>query len=295
MSMGPSNGKHCRKSKKSTGTPPCIDTSLSTENTTKISPPDDTSSATRVAFWEFIELADLNSIKVFITTAASSPEGENLKLLWGRAFKEGLIAGHQLYGKTEERLKVVHAEAYEEGFQVGYNEGRRNEHGDWALDGHGMHCSYQAIPLDDYGTQPVTQPDLTTTTSISVQTHPTTTLQTSYSTSSTQTSTLYTNSHPMMEVSVQTNPSTLVATSQLPELPGNQKNTKFHSTSAISPNLAVFSPQTSSVVVLDPAEHSTTATALEMRPTTAGFTTKRGKVENSSFSFKLRKPLLPAL
>ena len=163
-------------------------------------------SPTRVAFREFIELADLSTIRIFITTASSSPEGENLKLLWGRAFKEGLISGHQLYGKTEERMKEVHAEAYEEGFQAGYNKGRRDEHGDWALDGHGMHCSYQAIPFDDYETQPVTQPDLTTTKSISVQTHPTTMLQTSYSTSSTQTSTLHTTGHPTTDSFVQTNP-----------------------------------------------------------------------------------------
>lgn len=120
--------------------------------------PDNTSSATRVAFREFIELADFSSIKNFITTSSSSPDGENLKLLWGRAFKEGLIAGHKLYGKTEERLKEVE----EESFQTGYNEGRRDEHEDWALDGHGMHCGgYQdTVPYDDYGTliDPTTSP-----------------------------------------------------------------------------------------------------------------------------------------
>ena len=132
------------------------------------------SPATRVAFREFIELADLNSIKVFITAASSSSEGENLKLLWGRAFKEGLVAGHKLYGKTEERLKVVQAEAYEEGFQ----EGQRNAHEDWALDGHGLHCGYNStVPYDDYGTLPdsiqvatVTSPIITA--SVSTQIDP---------------------------------------------------------------------------------------------------------------------------
>ena len=76
--MGPSNGKHHHKLKKSTCTPPCIDTGLPTEITTKISPLDNTSSATHVAFCEFIELIDLNSIKVFITTASSALEGETL-------------------------------------------------------------------------------------------------------------------------------------------------------------------------------------------------------------------------
>ena len=137
-------------------------TSLSTAIATNITPLDNTS-PTRVAFREFIELADLNSIKNFITTASSSSEGENLKLLWGRAFKEGLIAGHQLYGKAEERLKEVH----EEGFQAGYEEGQRDERGDWALEGHGIHCGYQTtIPYDDYGT-PLAP---TTTMSVSTQT-----------------------------------------------------------------------------------------------------------------------------
>jgi hypothetical protein len=160
------------------------DTSLTVDMGTvtaaKIKFPEDTSAPTRVAFREFIELADLNAIKVFITTASSSPEGENLKLLWGRAFKEGLIAGHQLYGKTEERMKEIHVDAYEEGFQAGYNEGRRDEYGDWAIDGHGMHCGYQAtIPCDDYGTQiePATSSIITensprTTVTVSTQTDP---------------------------------------------------------------------------------------------------------------------------
>ena len=34
-----------------------------------------------------------------------------------------------------------------------FNEGQRITHEDWALDGHGLHCGYQAIPYDDYGTQ----------------------------------------------------------------------------------------------------------------------------------------------
>ena len=112
------------------------------------------SEATRVAFREFIELADRNAIKNFIALASLSPEGENLKLLWGRAFKEGLIAGHQLYGKTEERLKEVYIDGHDKGFQAGYDDGRRDEPGDWILDGHGMHCGYEATaPCEDASTQ----------------------------------------------------------------------------------------------------------------------------------------------
>ena len=62
------NRKHHHKSEKNTCMPPCIDTNLPTKIKTKISPLDNTS-ATRVAFREFIELTNLNSIKVFITTA----------------------------------------------------------------------------------------------------------------------------------------------------------------------------------------------------------------------------------
>ena len=85
----------------------------------------------------------------------------------GARFKEGLTAGHLLHGKTEERLKEVQAEAYEEGYQAGYEEGQRNEHGDWALEGHGIHCGYRTgIPYNDYGTP------ATATMSVSAQTDP---------------------------------------------------------------------------------------------------------------------------
>ena len=143
---------------------------------------------THVAFRKFIELADLNSIKIFITTASSSSEGENLKLLWGHAFKEGLSAGHQLYGKMEERLKEVR----EEGYQAGYIEGQHDERGDWALDEHSLHCGYQTnIPYDDYGT-PATTFDISTqtvsTATVSSQTQTTSPLTTSFTTVSIQTS-----------------------------------------------------------------------------------------------------------
>ena len=50
--------------------------------------------------------------------------------------------GHQLHGKTEERVKEVQAEAYEEGYQARYEEGQHDECGDWALEGHSIHCGY---------------------------------------------------------------------------------------------------------------------------------------------------------
>ena len=162
----------------------------------------------RVAFRKFIELADLNSIKNIITTASSSSKGKDLKLLWGRTFKEGLIAGHQLQGKMEERVKEVQAEAYEEGYQAGYEEGQHDEHGDWALEGHGMHCSHQiTIPYDDYGTPP------TTTMSVSTQTSPYIARTNSLATSTTQTDPLVITT---ASIAIQTSPTMFTTMSQVP-------------------------------------------------------------------------------
>ena len=131
--MSPTNKKHHGKAKNATTTP---------SHTPNAAPPLDAlppAPTTRTAFREFIELADLKSIKHFLDTAASLPEGENLRLLWARAFKEGLTTGHHLYGKTEEKLN----EAHNSGYEAGYDEGRREEQGDWLIEGHGEHCGFQ--------------------------------------------------------------------------------------------------------------------------------------------------------
>jgi len=131
--MSPSNKKNHGKAKTAAST---------SSRTPNASPPLDAlppAPTTCITFHEFVELADLQSIKQFLDTAASSPEGENLKILWARAFKEGLIVGHQLYGKTEEKLN----EAHNSGYEAGYDEGRRDEQGDWIIEGHGEHCGFQ--------------------------------------------------------------------------------------------------------------------------------------------------------
>ena len=147
--MSPTNKKNHGKVKKAAPTP------LHSAN---IAPPLDALSpapTTRVAFQEFIELADLETIKHFLTAAASSPEGENLRLLWARAFKEGLTIGHQLYGKTEEKLN----EAHNSGYKAGYDEGRREEQGDWLIEGHGEHCGFQpTIVREDSAVQTENDP-----------------------------------------------------------------------------------------------------------------------------------------
>jgi hypothetical protein len=98
-------------------------------NTTTASPSNNILSPTpaaRVAFRDFIKIAELGNIKLFLETAASTLDSKNLKLLWARTFKEGLRVGHELYGKTVERLNETHNRGYEEG----YNEGRRDEETD---------------------------------------------------------------------------------------------------------------------------------------------------------------------
>src|ERR1700678_944870 len=184
--MSPSNKTKQSKTKAAKYPQPLANTSALERNNHTDSPSNNTSSsasATRTEFRNFIELADSETIKHFVTIAASSPEGENLKFLWARAFKKGLVAGHALYGRTEEKLKEAHELGYEQGFkeggsskidlfQAGIDEGRRDEWGDWATAGHGQHCFQRAaIPIHDYysssGVQTDTPTFVTTSTSTS--------------------------------------------------------------------------------------------------------------------------------
>src|SRR5271168_3273196 len=120
--MGPSNKTKQSKTTAAKCAQPLANTSALERNNHTDSPSNNTlslASATRTEFRNFIELADSETIKHFVTIAASSPEGENLKFLWARAFKEGLVAGHALYGRTEEKLKEAHELGYEQGFKEG--------------------------------------------------------------------------------------------------------------------------------------------------------------------------------
>jgi hypothetical protein len=108
--MSPTNKKHHGKVKNTATTP---------SHAPNAAPPLDAPSpapTTHIAFREFIELANFESIQQFITAASSLLEGENIKLLWACAFKEGLTAGQVHYGKTKENLNKVHNSRYEEGF-----------------------------------------------------------------------------------------------------------------------------------------------------------------------------------
>src|SRR5271155_3425639 len=144
--MAPSNKPKKQAKAKTTAFPLANASPLDSGNPTA-SPSDDISSpasATRVAFRHFIEIAELGNIKLFLETAASTSDGENLRLLWAHTFKEGLMAGHQLYGKTVERLNEAHNRGYEEG----YGEGRRDEEIDWRCEGHSGFCSHLQVHQD---------------------------------------------------------------------------------------------------------------------------------------------------
>src|ERR1700678_785973 len=123
--MAPSN-KPKKQAKAKTAAFPLANTSPLDSGNHTASPSNNIlspASATRVAFRDFIEIAELGNIKLFLETAASTSDGENLKILWARAFKEGLRVGHELYVGAVESLNMAHNEGYEEG----YNEGRRDE------------------------------------------------------------------------------------------------------------------------------------------------------------------------
>src|SRR6266567_194879 len=107
-----------------------------------------TTPATHVTFCEFIELADLKTIKLFLITAASTPEGQNLESLWDRAFEEGQCA---LLQRLDKKLDDADDRGYKRGFEegesskvrvfaMGLEEGRSDECSDWIAAGHGEHC-----------------------------------------------------------------------------------------------------------------------------------------------------------
>src|SRR5271168_1498475 len=151
--MSPSNKKkHTKNATKATkSTQPLANTSpLDSGNHTPSLSNDNSSpaSATRIAFREFIQLANLDDVEDFIDAAASTSDGSNLKLLWKHAFEEGLRVGRQLYVGAVDKLNEAHNKRYEEG----YNEGRRDEQMDWIIDSQGLHGD-QPPSCEDSSTQ----------------------------------------------------------------------------------------------------------------------------------------------
>src|SRR5271168_4821560 len=149
--MSPSNKTKQSKTKAAKYPQPLANTSALERNNHTVSPSNDNPSSTslmRITFRQYLELAELCDIKFSMDAASSTPNGENLKSLWARAFKEGFRVGHQLYEKTVEKIKEAHNKGYEEG----YSEGHRDEEINWRCEGHGELCAPLQVRQDS-GTQ----------------------------------------------------------------------------------------------------------------------------------------------
>jgi hypothetical protein len=88
-----------------------LKSSASTSQASEINstPIPQTSTSPPFDFDFFIRNADIINIHGFLTSVSSTADGQNLKLLWERAFAEG--------------KKVRQEEEYDRGFNAGYNEG----------------------------------------------------------------------------------------------------------------------------------------------------------------------------
>jgi hypothetical protein len=263
--MSPTNKKKHGKSKTATTTP-------------EISPPD-MSSHTRVAFRDFIELADVDTINTFLAATTSMLESENLELLWKRAYKEGFENSQKAIQPILQRVGGKLEEKFEKGVARGMDIGREEGYtvAKEAFDRMLVEIEARVTPKASTGDANIqTDPPIATTTSVSTQTDPPATATTS--------------------VSIQTSPTMFAATSHSQTLSENAKKLEnLLNHSEISPKLAVFSPQTPSVTTLDPLEPSTTTTALKTRSTTTNFTENHQKVEDLPiFTAKTPEPHVSA-
>ena len=110
----PSNKKKNSKPKQ-TSNPPAI--SQTTRLSSSTTPPNEPKRVLDFAF--FIENADGNNIREFLDIAATTYEGQNLKLLFLRAYRVGKDAGyHEGYLEGEE-------DGHNSGYNEGYVEGRK--------------------------------------------------------------------------------------------------------------------------------------------------------------------------
>src|SRR5271163_641431 len=115
-----------------------------------------------IMFAKFIKIADVDSIKDLLATAAyRSQESENLECLWDRAFDEGYRKGQQ---KWEKRAENNYEDGYQAGlkesteskyrsFQSLWEQGKADEHSEWEAAGHGPHCFAVVAVLETTGTQ----------------------------------------------------------------------------------------------------------------------------------------------
>ena len=115
--MSPTNKKNHSKAKSTKSIPLHPANIISPSDTPSPAP------ATHVAFREFIELANLESIKLFLSTVVSTAEGRNLEHLWDRAFEEGQRA---LLQTLDKKLDNADDRGYARGFE---NQDFRNRSG----------------------------------------------------------------------------------------------------------------------------------------------------------------------
>ena len=104
--------QHANKLKSSASsaqTPEIVSPPSLSANSTPIPSISSSPSPHAIEFATFIALADPSDIKLFFEALKSSQESTNLKVFWGRAFKEG--------------RKVGQKEEYDRGYDAGYNEG----------------------------------------------------------------------------------------------------------------------------------------------------------------------------
>src|ERR1700678_1410883 len=166
--MSPSNKTKQSKTKAAKYLQPLANTSALERNNHIVSPSDNSPPSTslmHITFRQYLKLAELCNIKFATDAASSTPDGENLKRLWARAFQEGFRVGHQLHEKTAEKIKEAHNKGYEEG----YSEGHRDEEINWRCEGHGEFCAPLQLHQDS-GTQ--TEPPSLVDTSASTDDSP---------------------------------------------------------------------------------------------------------------------------
>jgi len=162
--MSPTNKKNHIKAKNATSTPSPAPNAASPVNAPA------PAIANCIAFRTFIELADLESIKHFLTTAASTPEGRNLEYLWDRAFEEGQRA---LLQRLDKKLNDADDRGYSRGFEEGQSskfnvfatglEEGRADHSEWIAAGHGDHCFSPIAVLAESSVQTNPKPVSTST------------------------------------------------------------------------------------------------------------------------------------
>jgi hypothetical protein len=133
--------------------------------------------ATRLSFFNFITIATTEDIENFINIAATTPEGENLKYLWERAYKEGFENGQKVIQPTLQRIGKKLEEKFDKGVARGMDLGREEGYmlAKQGFDGIVKGLKAREAPkVDTVVASTQTDPRAITTESTSTQTNPTT-------------------------------------------------------------------------------------------------------------------------